>query len=261
VSTTAGDVPVPELPTLDDGVYLLEPDARGSRRRRGMVLSSLHALALDAALAAGGDVVWIDAQGHATTHTLARVAPSERALERVHVARAFTTHQHHTLVEQVGRWLRGEHDHERPSPFGSPATDRPAVLVCPALDALYRAGEVRESDSQALLTRTLAVLRAAAREHDLPVLVTRTQADDYTAPIEVATTTIGLERTPFGPRFECDALDFETLVYPVVDGIVQTTFAFWREVLSTRHPGIASASERIEQSAATPSVGSGAGPG
>jgi hypothetical protein len=153
VSMGTGDVSVPELPILEDDVYLLEPDATGSRSRRQTVLGSLHALALDTALSVAGDMIWIDAQGHATTRSLARVAPSERALERVHVARAFTTHQHTTLIDQVGRWLRERTD----SPYSSPATDRPAVLVCPSIDALYRAGELSDSESRSLLTRTLAV--------------------------------------------------------------------------------------------------------
>jgi hypothetical protein len=63
------------------------------------------------------------------------------------------------------------------------------------------------------------------------VILTRTRADDYTAPVERTATTIEVERTRFGPRFDCEDLDFETLVYPVGDGLVQTTFAFWREVL------------------------------
>ena len=248
VTAGDGEVSIPELPTLEDDVYLLEPDVTGGRRRRKAVLSSLHALALDTALSAGGDVVWIDAQGHATTHTLASIAPSERALERVHVARAFTTHQHHTLVEQIHRWFRGDVE----GPFGSPSTDRPAVLVCPALDALYRAGELNESASKELLVRALAVLKAAARDQNLPVLVTRTRDDDYAAPIEQAAITISLEQTKFGPRFECDALEFETLVYPVDEGIVQTTFAFWREILGTRHPE--AASTNVEGNQLTPAT-------
>lgn len=237
--TTTDDATVPELPSLEDDVYLLEPDVTGSRRRRQAVLSSLHALALDTALKAGGDAVWIDAQAHATTHTLSRIAPSERALDRVHIARAFTTHQHHTLVEGIRRWLRGGPE----SPFGSPDTSRPAVLVCPALDALYREGELRDSDSRSLLVRGLAVLGAIARDHDIPALLTRTRDDDYTAPIDRMATTIALEQTTFGPRFECPALEFETLVYPVDDGVVQTTFAFWRDVLGARHPEMQAESE------------------
>jgi hypothetical protein len=240
ISIGGGDVGVPELPVLEDDVYLLEPDAMDSRSRRRTVLGTLHALALDTALAAGGDVVWIDTQGHATTRSLARIAPSERAFERVHVARAFTTHQHRTLVDQVGRWLRDGVD----GPFGSPATDRPAVLVCPAVDALYRGGELPAGESQSLMMRVLAVAMGIARSHDIPVILTRTRADDYAVPVQRTATTIEVERTRFGPRFECEPLDFETLVYPVEDGLVQTTFAFWREILATRHETVASATDQ-----------------
>jgi len=227
---------LPELPTLEDDLYLLEPDAGTARSRRDAVVGPLHALALDTALSAGGDVVWIDAGGHATTHAFARVAPAERALDRVHVARAFTTHQHYTLVEQLGRWLRDDGD----LPFGAPATDRPAIVVAPALDALYRKGELRDGDARRFLTRSLATLAAIAREHDIPVVLTRSRDPGDAAPIEAAATTIALEETQFGPRFECDDLDFETLVYRVEEGVHQTTITYWAEILRARHPSLAS---------------------
>ena len=227
---------LPELPTLEDDLYLLEPDAGTARSRRDAVVGPLHALALDTALSAGGDVVWVDAGGHATTHAFARVAPAERALDRVHVARAFTTHQHYTLVEQIGRWLRDDGD----SPFGAPATDRPAIVVAPALDALYRKGELRDADAGRLLSHSLATLAAIAREHDIPVVLTRSRDPGDTDPIEAAATTIALEETQFGPRFECDDLDFETLVYRVEEGVHQTTITYWAEILRARHPAVAS---------------------
>jgi hypothetical protein len=179
--------------------------------------------------------VWVDARGHATTHTLARVAPSDRALDRVHVARAFTTHQHHTLVAQVARWLRGA----AAGPFGAPETDRPAVVVCPALDALYLDGDLPDADARALLARAVALLSAAARERGLPVLVTRAHETPDTDLIRRAATTVEVTRTACGPRFAAPDLAFETLVYPVADGVVQTTFAFWRQVLAERHPSVA----------------------
>lgn len=186
---------LPELPTLEDELYLLEPDAGIPRSRRDAVVGPLHALALDTALSAGGDVVWIDSQGHATTHAFARVAPAERALDRVRVARAFTTHQHYTLLEQVGRWLADDGD----SPFGAPATDHSAIVVAPALDALSRNGELRDADARRLLFHSLASLAGIAREHDVPVVLTRSRADSDTGPIETAATTIGLhERSWFG---------------------------------------------------------------
>ena len=232
---------LPEFPSLDNDCYLLDPDAETPRSRWSAIVGALHALALDTALSAGGDVVWIDAQGHATTHAFAQVAPSERALDRVHVARAFTTHQHVTLVDQVGRWLR-----DGPaSPFGGPATDRPAVVVAPALDALYRGGDLPDDDAQALLLRSLATLQAIAREQEIPVILTRTQRDGAARTLGTAATTIALEETQFGPRFECDELDFETLVYEVGDGIQQTTITYWAEILAARHPSVATGASSV----------------
>jgi hypothetical protein len=250
VTATDETVPVPELPELEGGVYLLDPDADGPRARRSAVHRPLQGLALDTALTAGGDIVWIDTQSHATTHALASVAPSPRALDRVHVARAFTTHQHHTLVEQVGRWLRGGDA----GPFGAPGTGDPAVIVCPAVDALYRGGELSTEASRAMLCRTIAILGSLARERSIPVVLTRTREDEYTAPIARASTTISLVETEFGARFNCDALDFETLAYPVGHGHLQTTLTFWQDVLATRHPEVADTTETGESGPTTPSA-------
>lgn len=225
------DVPVPELPDLSADVYRLATEASDPRDRREALVTALDTVALDTALGAGGDVVWIDSQGYAATHTLARVAPSERALDRVQVARAFTTHQHHTLVSQVGRWFRDE----ATSPFGGPNTERPAVVVAPALDSLYRAGEESDSRSQRLFARSVALLQSLARDHDVPVLTTRAATDEFSEPLATASTAITVEPTQFGPRFESETLEFETLAYPDEKGTVQTTLTFWREVLRARH--------------------------
>ena len=248
--TAAETIPVPELPELDAEVYLLDPDASGGRARRTAVHEPLQGLALDTALSAGGDVVWVDAQGHATTHSFASIAPSKRALDRVHVARAFTTHQHHTLVEQVGRWIRGEPD----GPFGTPETDTPAVVVCPAIDALYRGGDLPRSQAQTMLLRSLAVLQSLARASSIPVVLTRTREDEFTDPLAASTTTISLEETDFGARFVCDKLDFETLAYPVGHGQLQTTLAFWKDILASRHPAVAPRNQAAESTPSEPAT-------
>lgn len=223
--------PTAELPELDAEIYRLDPDAETPRERRQAVLTALDTLAVDTALREGGDVVWIDAQGYATTQTLARVAPTDRVLDRVHVARAFTAHQHHTLVAQLARWF----DDAAASPFGDPATDRPAVVVAPALDALYRASDRPEAACHRLFVRAVALLRRVVRAFDVPVLTTRATAGEFTEPLAAASTPIGVERTAFGPRFHGDEVAFETLAYPGGDGTVQTTLAFWRELLRARH--------------------------
>lgn len=78
-----------------------------------------------------------------------------------------------------------------------------------------------------------------ARRMEVPVLLTRREADTFSAPVRTAADrTLRCEATRLGPRFHTDdgAAD-PTLVYPVAgSGLVQTTLTFWERVLSTRHP-------------------------
>jgi len=79
------------LPQLDDGITLL--DVEGGR---GVPI--LQSLVLDHLLLNDGPAFWVDANGHATTTTLAQIAPSQRLLNRIHVARGFTAYQHYGAV-------------------------------------------------------------------------------------------------------------------------------------------------------------------
>ena len=82
------------LPSLGDGITLL--DVEGGR---GVPI--LQSLVLDHLLLHDGPAFWIDANGHATTTTLAQIAPSQRLLNRIHVARGFTAYQHYGAVCQL----------------------------------------------------------------------------------------------------------------------------------------------------------------
>jgi SOS-response transcriptional repressor LexA len=106
-----------------------------------------------------GPAFWVDANGHATTTSMAQLSPSRRLLERIRVARGFTAYQHFgaicnlplavnrhirasAAVDSVTsgrerRRVRPDHDPER-----SPHT--PALIVTPGLDALYRAGALHD---------------------------------------------------------------------------------------------------------------------
>ncbi len=199
---------LPELPTLDSGVQLLETDGQ----RAG---GPLRALVLDHVLGAGGQVRWIDSRSHARTDRLARLAPDPRALDRIRIARGFTAYQHVALVRRLPDLV----------------TDDTALVVLPAMDAPYRANDV--SRGRDLLLRSLATVSRVARDHAVPVLVTRTSPEGLGEPLAAAADhTVECRRTTQGPRFVTD--DFETLVYPRGDGIVQTTLAFWRRVLAAR---------------------------
>lgn len=203
--------PIPELPALDSGIHLLDTDGRAT--------GPLHALVVDHVSLNPGSAYWVDTHGHATTQPLARLAPDRRLLDRIQVARGFTPFQHYALVETLTETVNAE----------------TSLVVLPALDGLYRDDTLRDEERRTMLIRVLASLAGVAREYDLPVLVTRTRDDALSAPIEpAATETIQCERTRLGPRFVAES--FETLVYPVGRGQVQTTLAFWERILSARQP-------------------------
>lgn len=256
-----------ELPDLDPGVRLLETDVRGA----------LHALVVDQVLQrrderddgtppGGGDArsggeqtrsgagraLWADAGGRARTRAIADVAPDRRVLRRISVARGFTAYQHYAIVEALAERALG-------AAGGDAAADRESValLVAPAIDAPYRDDGLRGEEGRAMLVRALATLAGVARTLAVPVLVTRTADDELAAPVaNAARSTIACERTPMGPRFATD--EFETLVYPAGDGLVQTTLAFWQRVLERRRPdgalGDAGAATAAGASEAPPSA-------
>ena len=203
--------PVPELPSLEPGVTLLTAETDTG--------PLLQTLAVDELLLSGGEALWVGTGRHCTTETLAEVAPDRRVLDRVRVARGFTAYQHTALLRRLDDAI----------------DDDTAVLVVPDIDARYRGDGVQGADGQSMLVRALAPLARVAREHDLPVLCTRSRDDAFSKPVEAAaTTTLVAEATPLGPRFVGDA--FETLVYPLSGDWVQTTIAFWQEVLQARQP-------------------------
>ncbi|WP_114578370.1 hypothetical protein [Saliphagus sp. LR7] len=203
--------PIPELPSLGSGLQLLEVD--------GEPRGPLHTLVVDQILTSQGSAYWVDTGGHATTQPLARIAPDPRVLDRIQVARGFTPFQHYALIDE----LRREIDEET------------TLLVVPAVDRFYRENDLRQDEGEAMLVRVLAMLARCGREHDIPVLVTRSRDDEFAAPIEAsAATTIECQSTTQGPRFVAD--EFETLVYPASHGQLQTTLAFWHRIIEAREP-------------------------
>jgi hypothetical protein len=196
----------PVLPTPSGVTLLRSDDPTGP----------LVSLAVDRLLTDDGPVWWADAGGHARTDTLARVAPSAGLLDRVRVARAFTATQHASLLGTLERRV----------------TPSAALVVCPAVDALYRGDDLPDGEPADLLAAAAARLGRIAGT-GVPVLLTVERADDLAAPVARAVDErVDHESTRFGPRFAGDG--FETLVYPRRDGTVQTTLAFWAAVLERR---------------------------
>ena len=226
------------LPSLDDGVTLL--DVEGGRG-----VPVLQSLVLDHLLRHDGPTFWVDANGHATTTTLARITPSRRLLDRIHVTRGFTAYQHYGAVRDlptaVNRSIResttdtGTVGRQSTGRDESGSRHTPSLVVAPAVDARYRADDtLGETHAKTLQARTLTRLASYADGYDVPVLVTRAQRDGFTEPVAtVADHHLECEQTRMGPRIVGE--DFETLVFPVDDGAYyQTTFAYWRRLLAAR---------------------------
>lgn len=240
------------LPSLDSGLTLLDIDG-------GRGVQVLQSLVLDHLLLESGPAFWVDAHGFATTTSLARISPSQRLLNRIHVARGFTPYQHFSALWDLPSAVNG-HIRENASmqPFDSVhrQQDRlhdtaessslsPSLIVVPALDVFYRDDSLPGEDGKTLLSRGLARLKSYADGYDAPILLTRSVVDEFTAPVERAVDHhLECKQTAMGPRFMGE--EFETLVYPIGNGQYQTTLAYWCQVLSER-------AKQVELQPASPS--------
>jgi len=249
------------LPSLDDGITLLDVD--GSR---GVPI--LQSLVLDHLLMHDGPAFWVDANGHATTTTLSRIAPSQRLLNRIHVARGFTAYQHYSAVCDLPATVNHciQESTTRDNRGGRRATDSdgetsphtPSLIVAPAVDAQYRTDDtLGEAHAETLKVRALAKLTTYAEGYDIPVLVTRSKRDEFTSPVAtVADQHLECEQTQMGPRISGE--DFETRLYPVDDGTYyQTTFAYWRQLLAARATQVGVAPTTTPSTSSTEGVGTG----
>jgi hypothetical protein len=220
-----GRVSPADLPELDAEVTLLEAEDTDVR-------PPLHALTINEVLLSGASgestATWVDTGRHAQTTSLHDLAPAPRVLDRIHVARGFTAFQHHALIRE--------------------AVDRidatTVAVVAPAVDAIYRESDLSRERARQFLLRTVAHLARVARRYNIPVIVSRARDDDLGSIVaEAASDTLTYRETRCGPRFE--GSNHETLVYDVGDGWVQTTLAYWRQVLETRRPLYASADDDV----------------
>lgn len=207
-SSTANET-TPTFPSLGTDLYLLNTD--------DSVTGPLQSLVLDHLLLNDGTTYWVDAAGHARTDTLARLAPSTRLLDRIQVARGFTAYQHAAIINRTADVI----------------TSETALVVAPAIDAMYRDDDSHGVEADRLLRDAFSTLTSRCRSSNVPLVVTCHRRDTLTAPIaRQVDETIQCEATGFGPRFVGEG--FETLVYPLGDGTAQTTLAFWKHVLEQR---------------------------
>lgn len=201
---------VPTLPSLEPGLTLLASDDRAT--------GPLQSLVLDHVMLSEGEARWVDANGNASTTALATIAPSRRTLSRIHVARAFTAFQHHSIVETLADSI----------------TPETSLVVAPDVAWFYEGDDLVDGEDEAMLEHALGRLQDVASDHDLPVLLSWREGSSLSHCVTgAADRTLEYVQTDFGPRFVGE--DFETLVFECPGGGVQTTLAFWRRVLEQRH--------------------------
>jgi hypothetical protein len=152
------------LPALSSGVTLLDIASRGMPILQLLVLA--HLLPHD------GPAFWVDANGHATPTRLSRIAPGQRLLGRIHVARGFTAYQHYGAVNSLPeavdqsvlqRTRTGTAPHQQPVHSDGPAAHRSALVVAPAVDAQYRDAETLSVAHAETLQDSLGLVRTRSR--------------------------------------------------------------------------------------------------
>jgi len=224
--------PTADLPDLAPGVTLVDVDDE-------LGVTPVQALLLDRVLDTDGPAFWVDGANRANTSRLRELAPADRVLDRIEVARGFTAHQHTSLLDRLSGRLS--------------ARVSPSVVVATGLDGMYRAADVDDDTAGQLFIRAIASVARVARVHDTPVLVTRCRDDEFSMPLRrAAKAHLQCRKTPFGPRFEDADGDTETLVYHADDDWLQTTLAYWREVLEHRARMYEGAT--VDRAAATPGL-------
>lgn len=199
----------PELPSIE-GITLLEATEQTT--------GALQSLVLDHVMTADGTAIWIDSRGNAATTKLARVSPSLRTLDKIAVARGFTAYQHYSLIEDLPDVI----------------DETTGLIVLPLIDWFYAEDDVRGSRGEEMLASALTIIQDVSQAEGIPVLVTREHTSGLGGLVPpVVDETLECHLSELGPRFSGN--DFETMVYRR-NGYVQTTFAFWRELLADRHP-------------------------
>ena len=206
--------PTVQLPELTPGITLVDVDA-------DLGVAPVQALLLDHVLTRDGPAYWVDGANSANTTRLRELAPADRVLTRIDVARGFTAHQHTSLLDRLAGRLNTEVS--------------PSLVVATGVDSTYRTSDITDDRAEQLFIRAIASIARIARVHDIPVIVTRCRDDEFSRPLRrAATTHLHCRVTPFGPSFKDRTGDTETLVYHTSDGWIQTTLAYWQDVLEHR---------------------------
>jgi hypothetical protein len=182
------------LPELEPGVNLVK--TREKEVFHALVSQRLHS--------SGGECVWVDAENHASTRFMSR----EGLDKEVKVARAFTAHQHHTLVQRAE----------------AQAGERTSLMALPSMNYLYEKNSVPGYEKEEIFAESVKKIAQISKRYDTPALVTAAPGGMQWMIETVASQVIDAESTSQGPRLETD--DFSQPGYP--DGkVFQASVKHW----------------------------------
>ena len=216
--------PTHELPALDDRIHHLVTNKRPKEVLQSLVID--HLLGRGAASKA----IWVDSHGNGSTHPLTGLAPSSRLLDRIEVARGFTAYQHYALLEELETQV----------------TANTELIVIPEVDWFYRNDDLYENEGEWMMSAAIELVQDLQTETGIPVLVTARKRDRVSDSLYTAIEDRLLcQFTKLGPRFSGEG--FETYTYPVENGLLQTTIAYWNQML-------AETQQAVGESGATPEV-------
>ncbi len=136
---------------LENGVNLIV--------HKGENDSVLHQITAQKTSKHGYKALWIDTENHGSSYQLAAAGNTD-ILEKVEIARAFTTYQHYTLVQRIEDYI--ENDTE--------------LVLLPSIDGLYETGQLSEEESRELLKQSLNHLNKLGKNKDLEIAVTLSRA-------------------------------------------------------------------------------------
>lgn len=155
--------------------------------------------------------VWIDTGNESSTYALTNFGGQE-LLEKVHVGRAFTPFQHHSIVQQLGGFIREDTE----------------LLVLPNISQLYISGQLRAWEAEELFQETWEKILELQEKHGLKVLVSIPDTDsglNY-AVIGDADNRITVEQTGQGWKYESESFDQHAYRE---NGLLQTTMMYWQK--------------------------------
>lgn len=193
------------LPQLTQGISLL-------RNRDGSNFG-IQSLVINQMISDHKDVYWVDSKEKASLKTLNRLIPSPKFLERMKVARAFTSYQHFSLIRELENKV----------------SYTTSLVVVPEINWFYR--DMADGEKKRMIKEEINILKNLSNHYNVPILWSLYEGgDDYTKELirRVSDEEIEFEVTEMGPKFSSS--NFKTYFYPV-NGYFQTTIDFWRAIL------------------------------